>query len=110
MGVKNRRVLQIIKAMLKAGVIDECKVNEEGTPQGGLISPLLANIYLDIMDEWITNQWENKKTRHPYVQPQGKCFALRKTALLPGYLVRYADDFVIITDTRAHAESWKVRL
>ena len=62
------------------------------------------------MDEWITNQWENKKTRHPYVQPQGKYFALRKTALLPGYLVRYADDFVIITDTRAHAESWKARL
>ncbi len=110
MGVKDRRVLQIIKAMLKAGVMDECEVNEEGTPQGGLISPLLANIYLDIMDEWITNQWENKKTRHPYVQSQGKYFALRKTALLPGYLVRYADDFVIITDTRAHAESWKTRL
>ena len=51
MGVKDRRVLQIIKAMLKAGVMGECEVNEEGTPQGGLISPLLANVYLDIMDE-----------------------------------------------------------
>ena len=40
MGVRDRRVLQIIKAMLKAGVMDECEVNEEGTPQGGLISPL----------------------------------------------------------------------
>ena len=50
MGIKDRRVLQIIKAMLKAGVMEECAVNEEGTPQGGLISPLLANVYLDIMD------------------------------------------------------------
>ena len=37
-------------------------------------------------------------------------YSLRKTALTPGFLVRYADDFVIITDTRAHAESWKNRL
>lgn len=42
--------------MLKAGVMDECEVNAEETPQGGLISPLLANVYLDIMDEWITKQ------------------------------------------------------
>jgi len=110
MGVKDRRVLQIIKAMLKAGVMDECEVNEEGTPQGGLISPLLANVYLDIMDEWISSQWENKKTNHLYAHQQGKYFALRKTNLVPGYLVRYADDFVIITDTRAHAVEWKTRL
>ena len=110
MGVKDRRVLQIIKAMLKAGVMDECEVNEEGTPQGGLISPLLANVYLDIMDEWITGQWENKHTTHSYSRPDVRLYALRKTSLIPGYLVRYADDFVIITDTRAHAEAWKVRL
>ena len=44
MGIKDRRVLQIIKQMLKAGVLDECEVNEEGTMQGGIISPLLANV------------------------------------------------------------------
>ena len=110
MGIKDRRVLQIIKAMLKAGVMDECEVSEEGTPQGGLISPLLANVYLDIMDKWITNQWENKRTRYLYKQSQGKYSALRKTNLISGYLVRYADDFVIVTDTYAHAMDWKARL
>ena len=109
-GIKDRRVLQIIKAMLKAGVMDVCEVNEDGTPQGGLISPLLANVYLDIMDEWITAQWENKRTRHAYLRHDVKINALRKTELTPGYLVRYADDFVIITDTRAHAMEWKARL
>jgi RNA-directed DNA polymerase len=40
-GIKDRRVLQIIKAMLKAGIAGECEVNEYGTPQGGILSPLL---------------------------------------------------------------------
>lgn len=103
--------LHIIKAMLKAGVMEERAVNEEGTPQGGLISPLLANVYLDIMDEWVSKQWENKRTRHQYVQDQSRYAVMRKkTTLVPGYLVRYADDFIIATDTRAHAEDWKARL
>lgn len=109
-GIKDRRVIQIIKAMLKAGVMDECDTNMKGTPQGGLISPLLANVYLDIMDEWITKQWEHKETRYQYAWPASRSYALRKTALIPGYLIRYADDFVIVTDTRAHAENWKARL
>ena len=110
MGIQDRRVLQIIKAMLKAGVMGECERNEEGTPQGGLVSPLLANVYLDIMDEWITKQWENKKTRYQYAHQNGKYAAMRRRALMPGYLIRYADDFVILTDSLAHAESWKARL
>lgn len=109
-GIKDRRVLQIIKAMLKAGIMDECTVNEFGTPQGGIISPLLANAYLDIMDEWVTKQWEHKRTTHDYASPGNRRNALYKTSLTPGWLVRYADDFVIITDTRAHAKQWKARL
>ena len=110
MGVKDRRVIQIIKAMLKAGIMGECEVNEDGTQQGGLLSPLLANAYLDIMDEWVAKQWEEKATRHRYAQLSGKHHALRKSGLTPGFLVRYADDFVIVTDTRAHAKEWKNRL
>ena len=81
-----------------------------GSEQGGLISPLLANAYLDMMDEWITGQWEQKRTRYQYAQQGKRLYSLRKTALTPRFLVCYADDFVIITDTRAHAESWKNRL
>ena len=110
MGVRDRRVLQIIKAMLKAGVMDECDVNEEGTPQGGLISPLLANAYLDIMDEWVSKQWESKTTRYNYASASSRYRAQHRTGLIPGYLVRYADDFVIVTNTCAHAEDWKARL
>ena len=110
MGIKDRRVLQIIKQMLKAGVLNECEVNEEGTMQGGIISPLLANVYLDIMDEWVTKQWELKHTEHAYNQDSAKRRALKKTNLVPGFLVRYADDFVIITDSREHAEFWKASL
>ena len=110
MGIKDQRVIQIIKAMLKAGIMGECEVNEDGTQQGGILSPLLANAYLDILDEWVAKQWESKKTRHCYAQSSGKHFALKKRGLTPGFLVRYADDFVIVTDTRAHAGEWKRRL
>jgi len=111
MGVKDRRVLQIIKAMMGAGIVGECEVNEDGVQQGGVISPLLANVSLDILDEWIAGQWEQKNTRIHYKNWNSKSVALRKrSTLMPGYLVRYADDFVIITDSRAHAQSWKERL
>ena len=111
MGIKDRRVLQIIKAMMKAGIVGECEINDDGVQQGGVISPLLANVSLDILDEWVTGQWERKSTRFPYKDWIIKSDALRnRSRLMPGYLVRYADDFVILTDSREHARSWKERL
>jgi group II intron reverse transcriptase/maturase len=111
MGIKDRRVIQIVKVMMKAGIIGECEINEDGVQQGGILSPLLANVSLDILDEWISRQWENKPTQHPYSGWQTKSRALRnRSNLMPGFLVRYADDFVVITDSQEHAECWRIRI
>lgn len=111
MGIKDRRVIAIVRAMMKAGIVGECEINEDGVPQGGVLSPLLANVSLSVLDEWVTRQWEHKSTRFPYEQWITKSGALRKRSnLMPGYLIRYADDFVIITDSHEHALSWKRRL
>ena len=111
MGIKDRRVIQIVKVMMKAGIIGECEINEDGVSQGGVLSPLLANASLDILDEWITRQWERKATRYSYQCWDTKSRALRwQSNLMPGYMVRYADDFVILTDSREHAECWKENL
>lgn len=111
MGIRDRRVLQIIKAMLKAGVVGESEINVDGTQQGGIISPLLANVYMDMFDEWLSKQWENKQTRYTYTTQWGKMKALREgTSLIPAYLVRYADDFCVMTDSREHAIFLKERI
>lgn len=110
MGINDKRVLMIIKQMLKAGIMNEVKRNEIGTPQGGIISPLLANVYLDAMDKWITREWENKKTKHQYSKKEGTFRALKKTNLKPAFLVRYADDWVLITNSKTNAEKWKFRI
>jgi group II intron reverse transcriptase/maturase len=80
--ISDRRVLKLIRKWLEAGVMEDGTVRETlaGTPQGGVISPLLANIYLDAFDRW----WETE-CRHL------------------GILVRYADDFVVLCRTESAA-------
>lgn len=77
--ISDKRVLKLLRQWLKTGVLEDGKVRSAvaGTPQGGVISPLLANIYLHVLDE----TWS------------------RKYAHL-GTLVRYADDFVIMCRSR----------
>ena len=78
--ISDKAIIKLIKLWLKSGVMEELKVRKQvtGTPQGGVISPLLANLYL----HWLDNYWEK----------QG--FDKRWSG--DAHLIRYADDFVIL--------------
>ncbi|MFB7155327.1 group II intron reverse transcriptase/maturase [Lysinibacillus sp. NPDC056232] len=106
-GIRDQKVLTIIKKMLKAEITGE-SIPTKGTPQGGILSPLLANIVLNELDWWVSNQWETKPTKVPYKLKRNKTDALKKTRLKPMYLVRYADDFKIFTNSFENARKIKV--
>ncbi|MBE3557572.1 MAG: group II intron reverse transcriptase/maturase [Firmicutes bacterium] len=111
LGIRDKRVLMIVKQMLKAGIMGEIAVNDLGTPQGGILSPLFANAYLHNLDQWITREWEHKCTKYQYSNQGNKLTALHKSShLKPAYLIRYADDWVLVTATKAQADAWKRRI
>ncbi len=111
LGIRDRRVLMIIKAMLEAGIMDEIEINDIGTVQGGIISSLLANVYLDPFDWKIASAWEDRRRKIPYKKiNKGHKMIKDKAKQCPAYLVRYADDWVILTNSEENAILWKERV
>jgi RNA-directed DNA polymerase len=88
--IADRRIVALVDAFLTAGIMDGALFHQttEGTPQGGILSPLLANIYLHQLDVWWWNRYgglsRNEKRRR------------RNAGLGNAVLTRYADDFVIL--------------
>ena len=93
--VKDKRVLALVKAFLKAGVLTELGENKDthtGTPQGGILSPLLANIALSVLDEHLHGPWQPGGT-----MATSSSRARRRSKGQPNWrIVRYADDFVVL--------------
>ncbi|HEX3027115.1 MAG TPA: group II intron reverse transcriptase/maturase [Clostridia bacterium] len=107
LGIRDKKLLSILSAMLKAEVAG-IGFPEKGTPQGGIISPLLANVVLNELDWWLASQWECFPTRHQFkverkdgsVNRGNKFASLRASSNLKEIaFVRYADDFKIFTSS-----------
>jgi RNA-directed DNA polymerase len=102
--IGDKRVLSLIKAFLKAGILTEGGDHRDtttGTPQGGILSPLLANVALTALDEHFAGIGQDRNER-----------ARRRYHGLANYrLIRYADDFVVMVfGTRAHASDLRDEL
>lgn len=116
LGIRDKQLICIIKEMLKAPIVmpdGSIQHPTKGTPQGGILSPLLANIVLNELDWWISSQWENMPTHNKYkiiYAPNGTVNkgiayrALRTSRLKEMYIVRYADDFKIFCRKRSDAD------
>ncbi len=100
--VEDRRVLALVKAFCKAGIITELGEQQEtmtGTPQGGILSPLLANIALSVLDDYFVAQWQATMKDH------NARYRRRQKGLANWRLIRYADDWVaMVAGTRADTE------
>jgi RNA-directed DNA polymerase len=99
--VGDKRVLSLVKAFLKAGILTQDGAfadSDAGTPQGGIASPLLANIALSVLDEHHKTQWDGWN--------QVERARRRRKGLGVWRLIRYADDFlIVVSGERHHAEA-----
>jgi len=106
--VGDKRVLALVKAFLKAGILGEDRVlreNHTGTPQGSILSPLLSNVALSVLDEYIA-QWPGGPSSTSSQR------ARRRSQGLPNCrLVRFADDWCLaVAGARADAEALREQI
>lgn len=123
LGIRDKELIYVIKRILKAPIkMPEGTLikPEKGTPQGGILSPLLANIVLNELDRWVESQWQYSKVTDNYRQrPQtngtvdrshGYRAMRESTKLKEMWIVRYADDFRIFCKTKRDAEKTKIAI
>jgi RNA-directed DNA polymerase len=101
--IKDKRICALVKAFLKAGVLTDLGDREEtltGTPQGGILSPLLANIALSALDDHFDRQWQQE------MGTKQQRANRRRNGQGNWRLCRYADDLVLmVSGDRRHAEA-----
>ncbi len=102
--IGDKRVLGLVKAFLKSGILGEdgeLRESDTGAPQGGILSPLLSNIALSVLDDHFAKAWQEMGDSHAREQRRRKGQANYR-------IVRYADDWVVmVAGTRADAERLK---
>jgi len=109
MGIQDKNLLCIISKLLKAE-IEGVGISTKGTPQGGILSPLLSNVVLNELDWWISSQWETFRTKHQYTQ-LNKYIALKRASNLKEmFIVRYADDFKVFCRNHNTAQKMLVAI
>jgi len=103
MRIKDKRICALVKAFLKSGVLTDLGDREEtltGTPQGGILSPLLANIALSALDDHFDRQWQQE------MGTKQQRANRRRNGEGNWRLCRYADDLVLmVSGDRRHAEA-----